>query len=697
MKPIRFLAHQQAGFSLLEVVLAIAVFAFGMLALVQLQTGLARSSSDANTRTVAANIAEEVVERARGFTQIEADADNLRMDYNEIASYGAVDTVERGGYEYSVNVLVEDHYWDPDTESFTTEAPVGIVNSDFKTMDIVVMWRGLEGGESFSNHDSIEFGAGGGLRIVEAIPSTPGLLGALVAADKDAVGTPPVEYHPGENPDVIRLTLNADGDRFKEATSPAPQVFRDDKVETWFDVVTYSQVLDEATFLRREEFVAITCECTLNTSPAAADYGLKPTLWNGVTYTEGAKVAKPIGTVPNVQQSGYCTVCCRDHHDGGGNGLEDVYNIDNAGGPNSDHEHFARDNRGEILETPVIHGGRYLEACRLVRKDGFMRVTQDAHQGALIGFPEGYLDFDEGVTAYSEYVTDAVSEYYTADNPITLPQPNPPDASSTHVFPARTQFDGTYLPSATLGNSQQLRARAVYTDYLTSAAQAVIDECFPVESRTADCMAPNATSELEIYPFFDLQMTWLARWTATLNNVVSISNEPIETDNTHDRGVVQLVGAAAGQSQVTITSHHGNLGLTATGEIDLDYEEQQATDVLYVNANGDATPVPPIGNVVSGSLSSSVRRVPAADLLLQPDGALCGQTDSEWACVVTSSGLTLTVGNYYLNNPQVYVCSDLPFVSETVGGSIAANTTTFALPNGGQDLGIWVTTEPCDR
>jgi type II secretory pathway pseudopilin PulG len=697
MKFKSFEASQNGGFTLLEVVLAIAVFAFGMLALVELQTGLARSSSDANTRTVAANVAEELVEVARGFTQIAADPDNLRMDYDEISTYGAVATVQRAGYDYSVNVIVEDHYWDADSESFTTAPPVGIVNSDFKTMDIVVMWRGLEGGETFADHDTIDFGRGGGVRIVEAVPSSPSLLGALVAADKEATGTPPVTYNPGDNPDIVQLTLDADGGKFKEATSVAPQIFRDDKVETWFDVVTYSQLPNaDAVFLRREEFTAITCECELETSPAEADYGLKPTLWNGVTYTEGEKVSKPIGTVPNgVQQSGFCTVCCRDHHDGSGDGAEDVYNLADIGS-DSDHGHYARGNDGVIITTPVGDGDTYLEACRLVRKDGFMRVTQDANQGALIGFPEGYFDFDEGVTAYSEYVVDAVSEYYTANSPISLPQPNPPDSSSLHVFPARTTLDGTDLPTATFGRSQQLRSRAVYTDHLTAAAQAVIAACFPLDSRTEDCEAPNATTELEIYPFFDIQMTWLARWNATLNNVVVISNEPIESGNTHSRGVVELVGDADGQSEVTIISHTGNLGLTATGAIDPDYNNDVKTDTLFVDANGSSEPVPPIGNVVSGTLSSTVRRVPAADLLLVAEGALCGQTDTEWACVVTGEA-QLTISNYYLNNPRVYVCSDLQFVSETTGASIDANTTTFVLPNGGEDLNIWATTEACDR
>ena len=59
---------RNAGFTLLEVVLAIAVFAFGLLALNELQTGIARSSGDANLRTVAASIAEEIAEGMRGFT-----------------------------------------------------------------------------------------------------------------------------------------------------------------------------------------------------------------------------------------------------------------------------------------------------------------------------------------------------------------------------------------------------------------------------------------------------------------------------------------------------------------------------------------------------------------------------------------------------------------------------------------------------
>ena len=61
------------GFSLVEVLVGILIFALGMMALAQLQGNLAKNSTDSNARTVAINIAEEVIESARKFSQITSD------------------------------------------------------------------------------------------------------------------------------------------------------------------------------------------------------------------------------------------------------------------------------------------------------------------------------------------------------------------------------------------------------------------------------------------------------------------------------------------------------------------------------------------------------------------------------------------------------------------------------------------------
>ena len=598
---------------------------------------------------------------------------------------------------------MQDYYWDADTETFVTTAPEGIVRSDYKTMDIVVMWRDLDAdaGETFENHNSIDFSKlGGGIRLVESVPSAPSVLGALVASSRDLLGGPEVTYFPGENPDIIQLTLDEDGGKFKEATTPAPAVIRDDKIETWFDVVTYSQLPDtDAIFLRREEFVAITCTCELNTLPSPENYGLMPTLWNGIDYTEGRKAEKPIGdpSGPASQQSAFCGVCCRDHHDGAGGGPEDVYNLENVGS-GADHPHYDRDGSGKIIPTPVVNGKEYVEACRLIRKDGFMRVTQDANQGAMIGFPEGYLESDVGAAAYSDYVVESAGAYYAGDLD-ELPQPNPPDDLSPHTFPARTSGTATPMPDAIPDiYTQQARSRAVYTDYLTAAAQDVIDSCF-ADPPEEDCPAPTASTPLEIYPFFELQMTFLTRWNNTsLTDVVTVTNDAIKTGNEHSRGFLELdeSSEAKGLARIEISSHQDNLGLTASGPIDLTYDSRKTVDSLWVNVNSGDEPLPPVGFKVGGALRSSVVKKPASDLLLEADKGFCGQTDTEWFCIVTEGG-TLTVSNYYLEPKKVgvervtWACSELVFKSEDAD----LDHSYFELPTSGT-FDIWVTDDFAD-
>ncbi|NIP18804.1 MAG: hypothetical protein GWM87_12110, partial [Xanthomonadales bacterium] len=90
----------------------------------------------------------------------------------------------------------------------------------------------------------------------------------------------------------------------------------DELVETRFDVITYSQTDAGALFLRREEFISVSCECTLKAPPGSAESaGLRPTVWAGDEYAQGHWVNKPYGVsaLAGNQQSPFCDVCCRDH------------------------------------------------------------------------------------------------------------------------------------------------------------------------------------------------------------------------------------------------------------------------------------------------------------------------------------------------------------------------------------------------
>ncbi len=158
----------------------------------------------------------------------------------------------------------------------------------------------------------------GSIRITDVISSMPSGSGgkAGLGSVGDSSYAPPVNYNPGSKPDIMSISLGHN--KFKESTTPLPNVIRTDElVETTFDVVTYSQVGDDAQFLRREEFKAVSCECTLKAPTNYTEGGLRPTIWEGYDYTEGEFISKPYGVSANNQQSQFCDICCRDHHDGG--------------------------------------------------------------------------------------------------------------------------------------------------------------------------------------------------------------------------------------------------------------------------------------------------------------------------------------------------------------------------------------------
>ena len=305
-------AHQ-SGFSLMEVMIGIVIFAIGMLALASLQGALTRSTVEAKVRTGAVNIAEEFIELSRGFERITFDPLDPVFAYNDIED-GVTTIAGSNGVNYTLTVDVTDYYYNLLGDDFTVTVPTGALASDYKTVAITVSW-----GDSrkFVVEEGLETSAGNDIRSGSILLSAniSGLSVAATGRIAEELGGPlpgpPVNYTPGLNPDIVSLTL---GDsKFKESMTPEPEVFRD-QLETRFDVITYSTA-GSTHFLRREEFVAESCECTL----VGSDEGKSPAIWAGDEYTEPEFVTKVIGE-PNsrVDQSPLCDICCRDHHDVGG-------------------------------------------------------------------------------------------------------------------------------------------------------------------------------------------------------------------------------------------------------------------------------------------------------------------------------------------------------------------------------------------
>jgi prepilin-type N-terminal cleavage/methylation domain-containing protein len=689
------------GYTLIEVLVGIIIFALGMLALASLQGNLARNSGDSNARTVANNIAEEVIEAVRVFGQVPpADPPGSADAFADISS--DTQSIERGGIDYTVSSVVTDYFYDSATGSFGTENTGSASYADMKLVELTVSWNTSQEFQIDATNVTEDRLGSGSITLTDVISSITSPSGgktSLVNPDTNGYA-PPVDYNPGENPDIVSIQLG--DNKFKESTTPLPDVIRaNELVETRFDVVTYSQNNDGATFLRREEFRAVSCECILRIPDAEGEGGLRPTVWDGYEYSDAEFVSKPYGESANNQQSGFCSLCCRDHHDGGtgenddggdpGRSRFDAFR--SAWGYHSggsalagDHKHYNRDRQGNF-DLAEADGDVYLEACRLVRKDGFFRVAQDLRQEGLHSFPANYLDEEGEVSEYSAYVTSAVSEYeydmgvntqYEGAPPSLVPVADATLASPV-TFPASSHETATTLPTASGDTEQQLRSRGIYIDYMSDELRTKIN-CLDDGGNGESCNAPNVSSALEIIPFYEVQLTWLTRWNESPNNnPVDVSNEAITNNNGHSRGKAKLE-SGFGYSKVSSMVHKGNLGLTGTDPIDTSYTSDEKNYYLYALAYDASTPPPLSGVVISGSIISSVAGVKAADVEIVATGAQCDRTNTGFECSLElgANNPRLTISGYVKGVKVLLGCSDVLVIH---GSEISGNNwTRFDLP-----------------
>ena len=154
----RHRAHRSRGYSLIEVLIAMAVLSTGILAFGQLQGHLARANLDARIKTLASNIAEQEVEMQKRFTQLASDEEGGSFAYADVVS--GTKTVTLNDIVFTIEQTVTDFYWDAENSQFTQTAPAGIVYSDYKVVNVDVTWSSL----AFNQGDGTSagnLGAGG--------------------------------------------------------------------------------------------------------------------------------------------------------------------------------------------------------------------------------------------------------------------------------------------------------------------------------------------------------------------------------------------------------------------------------------------------------------------------------------------------------------------------------------------------------
>jgi hypothetical protein len=248
---------------------------------------------------------------------------------------------------------------------------------------------------------------------------------------------------------------------------------------------------------------------------------------------------------------------------------------------------------------------------------------------------------------------------------------------------------------------QQLRSRGIYVDYMSDRLRWRIN-CLEMGMEGETCEVPEATSALEIIPFYDVQLTWLSRWTETpTNEPIDVTNEAIQNDNVHSRGVASL-GSGTGPVIIESAVHNGNLGLTGTDPIDPWYEnDEEAYDLhAFAGVITDSPPPEDSGYIITGTIRSAVGGVKAADIEVDASsGVSCDRTNTGFECVVDylASNPRIRVFNYFKTGKILLACSPILTVHGTdhSGDNPANNWTSFNLPKANTTADITIKENSC--
>jgi len=496
------------GFSLIEVMLATLVLAIGILSVSKLQTSLLRSGSDANNRSIAAAIGQRKIDDLRRFTHLTTTRPDIpdswantlsptSLAFTHITSNtgGLIDnaTTTVGNIEYTVSWSVSDYYYSALNMPATTSPVAGSTHPDFKMASIIVSWDDVGGDRKNVTLDTV---------IEARSPAFTGL-----GEDSGSAGYAPIaKYSPQSAPDVVPITIDADGVK-KETNKPLPELSnKENSTEVLFETVTYN--LDKDT-LRREEFRTLACNCKNSGTLGTVRKGL--TTWDSVNQVLLDYVVTSTGPNAEVDYKGdassispNCRFCCLNGREGNG----------------------------------VSTDG--FQVCRLKRVDGILRVFAPWKMVAFNMVPASYFNDDSSglsgmtsviqasnISTYSNYVTSLVRNLLRTHSSSTTFNASPTiDTSLPSITNSYVNGVITHTNINGINTIRPLQARALYMDY-------------PPNGVYEDATYTATNVPLDRISFYEVNMTQLAGWIPDKNDTF------FDTDYTTDddgKGIDELLG-----------------------------------------------------------------------------------------------------------------------------------------------------------
>lgn len=522
-------AGAQQGVGLIDVLVGLVVISFGVLGLAQLQSVVMREGGSAKSRSVAVQLARAKLDDLRSYTQLadiggtpgSACATAPTFCYTEIgANTGGAEnadgtrrlpagTLTVANTAYTRAWAATDYYY-CGTGAAATTTNCSRPYADFKALTVTITWTDADG-------------TTGSVSLSDTASSIDPLSGGRALLSGAGQPGPVVQYVPGEAPEVIAIDVG--GGQKKETTNPVPTITKkgNDFVNTIarYETIRYSSTENTIT---RAEFATLNCLCKQD--------------GNGTGYNlKFEEVGKRVGVPANNDQAFECTACCRDHHDNatcdpnsdtGRNNCFDPYRPA-SDYSNGDHNHYTANGQLANDEDDI-----YVESCRMIRADGFLRVTQDWRLLKVNAIPQSYFATDANIAAYGTYVKNLV----------------------TSALAGTTAPTGGWTTSQNLAVNAEtnLLARGVYLDYLDSATKSALVSRINAND-------PTVFQEL---PFYEVNLTKLGQWSSGSNAIATVTNDQLKTEEKdgpeqYNRGKVK--GVAPGTTNITVRARLSNTGV----------------------------------------------------------------------------------------------------------------------------------------
>lgn len=550
------------GFSLLEVMIAVVVLAFGLVSLAALQGRLFQAGAESKARATASALAQGVIEEARAFPYSTAPAGYLGPTYEALATWDTLEekVVVSGGVEYRLARGITRYRPDGTiaTGSFNPALP------EFKVVDVTAKWTGADGLE----------------KTVELKDS----ISSLAAADAFNVMKSSTAMEPGpavwieppnkDNPAVVPIAVG--DDQSAASSNPVPRRFtKEDSntAATIFNVHTFSGSAsgEEVLLNRKLDVAAVTCKCSGVGVSSAANPAYEPVIWNGkqLAYMDprplpsGTKIGTYSGGQASKDIDEMCTTCCRDHHESTSRlQRPDPYRaLPNALFPSEafGSEHYLVTTNKGAPNTPIFNGplpsGEYSEACQIIRVNGRSRLAIDPRQSMLVTVPmnslktsqEVFSDADlvnpqpEGTFArlYSEVVVKFISSGAAAVKTMTgylspdwrFPQFNEADYLTPPADPLSNEPVARNIlqpAPVVLKTTKDYVSFGLYVDYLSPETLNAYDCALNKATNTSDrsCDGLRDRNPLETLPFYAINVANLGLWKADASMFPSPNNGP---------------------------------------------------------------------------------------------------------------------------------------------------------------------------